>query len=375
MLDIRLIKQQGGFQLDVVFQTANTGITVLFGPSGAGKTSVINMVAGLTRPDRGRIVVQDRLLFDSEKKVDDPPEKRSIGYIFQDGRLFPHLTVHGNLTYGMKLTPRSQRYVEFSQVVDLLGIAHLMNRRPAGLSGGEKQRVAIGRALLTSPRLLLMDEPLASLDLARKSEVTPFIAKLPAAFSIPIIYVTHSVGEVMQLADSLVLLKSGKSATAGKMTEVVQSPEFQDAIGRQEAFSAASMIVKHHDTSAGLTLLQGPDTSLKVPLMNTPVGEAVRLRIRARDVAVALEPPSRTSFQNILTADIQRLEVVDNFLVDVSLNVGFALLARVTIKAKNDLGLKVGQKVYALIKSMSISAGTLEDSSTPSAAPAEAPDD
>jgi molybdate transport system ATP-binding protein len=204
MLDIQVIKQQGGFQLDVAFKTANTGITVLFGPSGAGKTSVINMVAGLTRPDRGRIVVQDRLLFDSKYGVDLPPEKRSIGYIFQDGRLFPHLTVQRNLTHGMKLTPRSRRYVEFNQVVDLLGIAHLMNRRPAGLSGGEKQRVAIGRALLTSPRLLLMDEPLASLDLGRKSEVIPFIAKLPAAFSIPIIYVTHSAGEVMQLADLFV---------------------------------------------------------------------------------------------------------------------------------------------------------------------------
>ncbi len=374
MLDIQVIKQQGSFQLDVAFRTTNTGITALFGPSGAGKTSVINMVAGLTCPDRGHIVVQDRLLFDSAQRVDLPPEKRSIGYIFQDGRLFPHLTVHGNLTYGMKLTPRSQRYVEFSQVVDMLGIAHLMNRRPAGLSGGEKQRVAIGRALLTSPRLLLMDEPLASLDLARKSEVMPFIAKLPATFSIPIIYVTHSVGEVMQLADNLVLLKSGKSAAAGKMIEVVQSPDFQDAIGRQEAFSIVSMIVKQHDMSASLTLLQGSTASLKVPLMNSAVGEAVRLRIRARDVAVALEPPSGTSFQNILMGNIQRLEVVDNFLVDVSLNVGFPLLARVTIKAKNDLGLTVGQKAYALIKSMSISAGTLEDWSTPSASAAAAPD-
>jgi molybdate transport system ATP-binding protein len=375
MLDIQVIKQQGGFQLDVAFKTTNTGITVLFGPSGAGKTSVINMVAGLTRPDCGRIVVQDRLLFDSEHGVDLPPEKRSIGYIFQDGRLFPHLTVHGNLTYGMKLTPARQRYVEFDQVVDLLGIAHLIDRRPARLSGGEKQRVAIGRALLTSPRLLLMDEPLASLDLARKSELMPFIAKLPAAVSIPIIYVTHSVGELMQLADNLVLLKSGKSAAVGRMPEAIQSPDFQDAIGRQEAFSVVSMIVKHHDTSAGLTLLQGTATTLRVPLMRSATGAAVRLRIRARDVAIALEPPSMTSFQNILKGNIERLEVVDNFLVDVSLNVGFALLARVTIQAKNGLGLKVGQNVYALIKSMSISAGTLEDSSFSPASPAGAPDD
>jgi len=370
MLDIQVARRQGGFQVDAAFQTRNNGITALFGPSGAGKTSVINMVAGLIRADQGCIVVQGRVLFDSDHGINLPPEKRSIGYIFQDGRLFPHLTVRGNLTYGMRLTPRSQRFIGLDQVVGLLGIEHFLDRRPATLSGGEKQRVAIGRALLTSPRLLLMDEPLASLDLARKSEVIPFIGKLPAAFSIPIIYVTHSVDEVLQLADDMVLMKSGKSVIAGKMPEVLQCPEFQDAIGRQEAFSVVSMVVKNHDASAGITLLQGPAASLRVPLMSSAAGVPVRLRIRARDVAIALEPPSKISFQNILEGSIERLEVVDNVLVDVSLNVGFALLARVTIKAKNDLDLKVGQKVYALIKSMSISAGTVEDSSFTPAFPA-----
>jgi molybdate transport system ATP-binding protein len=363
MLDIQVARRQGNFQVDAAFQTRNTGITALFGPSGAGKTSVINMVAGLIRPDRGRIVVGDRVLLDFDHDINLPPEKRSIGYIFQDGRLFPHLTVRGNLTYGMKLTPRSQRCIGLDQVVGLLGIERLLDRRPATLSGGEKQRVAIGRALLTSPRLLLMDEPLASLDLARKSEVIPFIGKLPAAFSIPIIYVTHSVDEVLQLADDMVLMKSGKSVIAGKLPEILQFSDFQDAIGRQEAFSVVSMVVKNHDASAGLTLLQGSDACLRVPLMSSVTGEPVRLRIRARDVAIALEPPSKISFQNILEGSIERLEVVDNVLVDVSLNVGFALLARVTIKAKSDLDLKVGQKVCALIKSMSISAGTVEDSS------------
>ena len=188
------------------------------------------MVAGLSRPDGGHIVVQDRVLFDSDHGINLPPEKRSIGYIFQDGRLFPHLTVRGNLTYGMKLTPRSQRFIGIDQVVGLLGIEHLLDRRPTRLSGGEKQRVGIGRALLTSPRLLLMDEPLASLDLARKSEVIPFIGKLPAAFSIPIIYVTHSVDEVLQLADDIVLMNYGKSVIAGNMPEVIQRPEFQDVL-------------------------------------------------------------------------------------------------------------------------------------------------
>ena len=221
MLDIRVFRRQGGFQVDADFKTENTGITALFGPSGAGKTSVINMVAGLIRPDRGRIVVQGRVLFDSERGVDLPPAKRSIGYIFQDGRLFPHLSIRGNLTFGMKLTPPSRRCIALDQVVDLLGIQHLLDRRPAKLSGGEKQRVAIGRALLMSPRVLLMDEPLSSLDEGRKEEVLPFIAKLPCTFSIPILYVTHSIDEIERLSDYLVLMADGKSIATGDAAEMV----------------------------------------------------------------------------------------------------------------------------------------------------------
>jgi len=363
MIDIQVARQQGSFRVDAGFRTPNAGITALFGLSGAGKTSVINMIAGLSRPDKGRIVVQERVLFDSDRGIDLPPEERSVGYIFQDGRLFPHLTVRSNLTYGMKLTPRSRRYIGFDQVVDLLGIEHLLDRRPGRLSGGEKQRVAIGRALLTSPRLLLMDEPLASLDQARKSEVIPFIGKLPAALSIPIIYVTHSTDEVLHLADDIVLMHCGKSVVAGKMPEVIHRPEFQEVIGRQEAFSVASMAVKNHDQSVGLTLLQGPAACLQVPLMKCAVGKPIRVRIRARDVAIALEPPSNTSVQNILEATIERVDMLASSLVDVRLNAGFPLLARVTIKAKNDLKLTVGQKVFALIKSMSISAGALDDGS------------
>jgi molybdate transport system ATP-binding protein len=221
MIDIQVVKRQGDFQVDAAFQTDNTGITAVFGPSGAGKTSVINMVAGLIRPDKGRIVVQDRVLFDSSLGIDLSPEKRSIGYIFQDGRLFPHLTVHGNLIYGMRLTQQNQRFIGIDQVVDLLGIEYLLERRPAKLSGGEKQRVAIGRALLTSPRLLLMDEPLSSLDEARKDEVMPFVAKLPRAFQIPILYVTHSRVEIQRLADRIVIMEAGKSTAAGDVPEML----------------------------------------------------------------------------------------------------------------------------------------------------------
>ena len=234
MLDIQVARRQGSFQVDAAFRTSNSGITALFGPSGAGKTSVINMVAGLIRPDRGCIVVQGRTLFDSDHGVDLAPEERYIGYIFQDGRLFPHLTVRGNLTYGMKLTPPSRRYIDFDQVLDLLGIEHLLDRRPAKLSGGEKQRVAIGRALLTSPRLLLMDEPLSSLDEARREEVLPFVIKLPRAFSIPILYVTHSIDEIQRLADSLVIMEAGKSIAVGDVNELMSRIQCRPIVQTQK---------------------------------------------------------------------------------------------------------------------------------------------
>lgn len=209
MLEIKVQKKLGSFVVDVAFATSGAGITALFGRSGAGKTSVINMVAGLFPPDKGLITVNGRKLFDSTQSIDLPPEKRRCGYIFQDGRLFPHLTVKANLTYGMKLVPRSQRIIRYDQVIKLLGIEHLLDRRPSNLSGGEKQRVAIGRALLISPELLLMDEPLASLDDKRKNEVLPFIARLPKEFGVPILYVTHSVPEIQVLADQIVLVENG----------------------------------------------------------------------------------------------------------------------------------------------------------------------
>lgn len=240
MLDIQVSRRQGGFQVEAAFQTPDSGITALFGPSGAGKTSVINMVAGLIRPDRGRIVVQGRVLFDSRRGVDLPPEKRSIGCIFQDGRLFPHLTVRSNLAYGMKLIPSGRRLIGLDQVVNLLGIERLLDRRPAKLSGGEKQRVAIGRALLTSPRLLLMDEPLSSLDEARREEILPFVAELPHAFSIPILYVTHSVEEIRRLADRLVRMEAGKSVAVGDAAEMLSGMACRGIVRTQNDSSVCS---------------------------------------------------------------------------------------------------------------------------------------
>ncbi len=232
MLDIHVKRVQGDFTVDAAFQINDAGVTALFGRSGAGKTSVINMVAGLIRPQAGHIRVNGRPVFDAERKIDIPPEKRRFGYVFQDGRLFPHLSVRSNLTYGMKRIPVDRRYVTLDQVVDLLGIEPLLDRHPAKLSGGEKQRVAIGRALLTSPDLLLMDEPLASLDAARKAEVLPFIARLPRELNIPILYVSHSVDEILNLADTLVLLANGSPRVVGPVETVTGRPDFQKLTGR-----------------------------------------------------------------------------------------------------------------------------------------------
>jgi molybdate transport system ATP-binding protein len=209
MLLVQVERKLADFRLEVSFQAAEQGVTALFGPSGAGKTSLVSMVAGLLRPDRGKIELAGQVLFDSDSGVNLPPERRRVGYVFQEGRLFPHMSVRSNLAYGMKLVPVKERYVSLNQVVELMGIGHLLDRRPATLSGGEKQRVAVGRALLTSPHLLLLDEPLASLDRARKDEVIPFLARLTRELSAPMLYVTHSAREISLLADQVLLIEQG----------------------------------------------------------------------------------------------------------------------------------------------------------------------
>lgn len=203
-------KNLGGFAVDACFTGKPSGVTALYGPSGSGKTTLVNMIAGLVRPDAGRIAINGRCLFDADDGINLPPEKRRMGYVFQDGRLFPHMSVAANLTYGLKLVPQNARKIRLEQVVSLLGIGHLLERRPQNLSGGEKQRVAIGRALLASPETLLMDEPFASLDAQRKEELLPYIAAISEEFAIPILYVSHALQEIRELTDAVVFLRDGR---------------------------------------------------------------------------------------------------------------------------------------------------------------------
>ncbi len=362
MLDINVKKKLGNFTVDLAVSAGDYGVTALFGRSGAGKTSVISMVAGLIAPDEGSITVKGRKLFDSAKSIDIQPEKRRCGYIFQDGRLFPHLTVKSNLTYGMRLVPRSERYVSYDQVVEMLGIDHLLSRRPARLSGGEKQRVAIGRALLTNPNLLLMDEPLASLDVARKGEVLPFISKMSREISIPILYVTHSLDEILNLADMVVLLESGKAIAQGTVEDVMSRPDLQHFAGSFDAGVVVGTEVEAHDRVEGLTTLRFGGGVLKVPCFSAAIGERVRVRIRARDVAIALSRPEKISVQNIFPAIVEDVVDTTESLVEVRLNIGRPLLSRITPAAKADLKLVPGSQVYALVKSVAITRGNANGS-------------
>lgn len=221
MLEVRAKCRLGAFRLDVELAAPTGGIVALFGRSGAGKTSLVNMLAGLLRPTEGRIALNDTVLFDSAAGIDLPPERRRLGYVFQEGRLFPHLDVRGNLLYGFRRAPAAERAIRLEQIVELLGIGPLLRRRPASLSGGEKQRVAIGRALLANPRLLLMDEPLASLDATRKAEILPFIERLRDELRLPIVYVSHDMSEIVRLADTIVLLADGRVTAIGSAEQVL----------------------------------------------------------------------------------------------------------------------------------------------------------
>lgn len=231
MIDIHLEKQYKNFCLSIRYSCQDIGITAILGRSGAGKTSIINMISGLSRPTKGHIIIDGRSVYDSAKNINIAPEKRGFGYIFQEGRLFPHLSVMSNLTYGMKLIPKEERHIKTDQVIELLDLSRLVQRRPAKLSGGEKQRVAIGRALLTSPHLLLMDEPLASLDASRKQEVLPFIKRLSTEIAIGVLYVSHSMEEIQEIADKILVIINGRLAASGNSQEVMALDNFRDMTG------------------------------------------------------------------------------------------------------------------------------------------------
>jgi len=358
LIEIDVEKRLGAFLLDARFAAPATGITALFGRSGAGKTTLVNLLAGLVRPDRGRIAVGGEVLFSAEEGIDVPPERRRLGYVFQEGRLFPHYSVHGNLTYGRRRGTRGGA-IGFDAVVALLGLGALLDRRPGDLSGGEKQRVAIGRALLAEPRLLLMDEPLASLDAPRKAEILPFIEKLRDELHLPVIYVSHAMEEIVRLADTLVLMSEGRIAAVGPVEELTSRLDLRPLTGRYEAGAVIRATVAGHDVTYGLSELAFPGGRLRVSHVALPLGTPVRARIRARDVALATTRPIGISFRNIFAARVTEVAPERAPIVDVRLDIGtpaqpVALWARVTARAAHELGLTPGREVFALVKTVAL---------------------
>jgi molybdate transport system ATP-binding protein len=358
MLQLDIRHRTGAFMLDAEFETPSGTITAIFGQSGAGKTTLINMIAGLIKPSDGTIVSDGHTLFHSEKSINVAPERRRIGYVFQEGRLFPHMDVRRNLGYGH----RQNAVLGFAQIVDLLDLGALLERRPATLSGGERQRVAIGRALLSNPNLLLMDEPLASIDVQRRSEILPFIERLRDELGMTIVYVSHAVEEVIRLADTMVILSGGQVAATGGVEELMSRLDLFPLTGRFEAGAVLAATCQGYDTEYGLAELSFAGGTLRVAGPEMDIGVQVRVHIRARDVSLMLGRPEMTSVLNVFEGTVVEIAETDSPQVDVRLDIGSPLIARITKKSMHDLNIRIGVTLHALVKAVAIDRRSLKGS-------------
>lgn len=348
-LSVALHHRFPGFALDVAFE-APPGLTALFGRSGSGKTSVINAVAGILRPDQGRISADHAVLLDTSKAINLPPHRRRLGYVFQDARLFPHLTVQQNLRYGRWFAPKAPG-PDFEQITDLLGLQSLLQRRPTALSGGEKSRVAIGRALLSNPALLLMDEPFAALDDTRKAELLPYIEALRDRTKTPILYVSHALPEVARLATTLVVLDHGKVLRAGPASDLLADPDLAPAMGLRDAGAVLAAAITAQDAD-GLTQLQTAGGPIWLPRIASPIGAILRLRIAAQDVILSRSRPEGLSALNILAGTVREIRLTDQgALIQIALGPEH-LLARITHRSAQALNLAPGLPIFAIVKSV-----------------------
>lgn len=361
MISVDIRCRVGDFPLDVQFR-GEGGVTALFGRSGAGKSSVVNAIAGLLRPETGRIVIGDDVLFDAERGIDVAVHKRRIGCVFQDARLFPHLTVRQNLTYGARFSKGRDGAVDFDRIVDLLGISAILDRGPQNLSGGEKSRVALGRAFLSRPRLLLMDEPFAALDDQRKAELLPYLERLRDEFGIPIVYVSHAMAEVARLADTLVLMADGRVTRFGPVADVLSDAATAPLLGLREAGAILQGQVLDH-AEDGLTQVATAGGTIWLPRMRSGKGAKVRLRILAQDVLVATEAPNGLSALNVLRGQITDIRIGNGpgALIQIALG-DDRILARITRRSAQTLGLAVGKTVYAILKTVSVAPENIADS-------------
>lgn len=349
------------FSLEVNLDLPARGVTALFGPSGSGKSSFLRCLAGLSRPQRGKLVVNGSAWQDDERKIFLPAYQRPVGMVFQDAALFPHLNVERNLAFATRRRKTiSDDLPKRIHLIELLGIGHLVKRMPETLSGGEKQRVALARALFSQPQVLLLDEPLAALDEKRKAELLPYLDRLHQELEIPIVYVSHAPQEVARLADHLVLLKDGKVTAAGSATELLPEilPKFDlPYVHEEEAFSLLSGVVCDHAPEDFLTRITVGRHSLWVRRVHKPVGAEVRMRVLARDISIALHECHDSSILNILPAQIESLAHTQEGVVLVKLKLNgpdesAGLVARITMRSSRHLNLRPGQLVFAQIKAV-----------------------
>ncbi|WP_295806277.1 molybdenum ABC transporter ATP-binding protein [uncultured Nitratireductor sp.] len=358
VLDVDIKGLAGSFEIETAFQ-AGAGVTALFGPSGAGKSTLLKMIAGTARPQSGRIVAGGRTLFDSATGTNLPPEKRGIGFVFQDARLFPHLSVRKNLTYA-RWAGRRPVSRAFDEVVALLGLETRLDAAPATLSGGERQRVAIGRALLADPALLLMDEPLSSLDKARRNEILPYLEAIRTEAGIPILYVSHETSEVARLADTVVLIENGRVSDSGPAATILARLGLSAGTASEDAGVILEGHVTETDPAYHTAIITLDEDRIELTGDGFAVGMTVRLHVRAGDVAIANAPHDGLSIRNQLLATVEEIRRDGAFAMVALALGGQRLLARITAKSSDDLALRPGTRVYALLKAVSVEMARLE---------------
>jgi molybdate transport system ATP-binding protein len=354
MLKVDVKKRRGAFSMEAAFEMPTPGVVALFGRSGSGKSTLVNVIAGLLDADAGRVALDDDVLLDTQRRIDVPPERRRIGYVFQDARLFPHMSVAGNLKYGERRAA-SKRFVDLDTVAGLLDLGSLMQRRTHQLSGGEKQRVAIGRALLSQPNLLLLDEPLASLDTARREELLPYLEILRDQLAVPMVYVSHNFDEVLRLATHVVLMQNGKTIAQGGVGEMSVNRDLRAIIGADAVGAIVDGMVTGDDPSSGLMRVMVGRGELKVQPLELAAGARIRVQLLARDIIVATQEPQHLSVRNSLSGIVASVasDDLDSQLVAIDVG-GATIMARVTNAAARELGLVPGLPVWALVKSVSL---------------------
>jgi len=359
MLQVAVRKQLGDFTLDAAFEVGDAGIVALFGRSGCGKTTLVNVIAGLLEPDEATVRLGGITLDDTAAGTRMPAERRRIGYVFQDSRLFPHRNVEANLRYGLKRVPGGKAAIPFEEVVALLGLGPLLGRRPNHLSGGERQRVAIGRALLSQPRLLLLDEPLASLDAALRDEVLPFLDRLRGRLAIPVVYVSHQFDEVLRLATHLVLMEQGRVIASGELGAVSLDPALRSITGPDAIGAVLDGEIVEREIESGFARLRLGSSELRI-LSDEPIGRRVRVQLLARDLILALGEPAGLSVRNSMSATVVSVTRDDSHTDLVLLDIGGPqVAARITNAATRDLGVRPGLSLRVLVKSVSIRGQTL----------------